>query len=176
MLHDARKPSIFLKFTNKKMRQVQLEHIEKAIDIVDNLNDDALEELTDRLIDLQPELVGYLMTAVEDYKNENLSGYIAYYYSLVMESFSQANLKLGLIKSKDIEDQEDEFTAMLDNYFSSEDLEIVEDFTEQSALVQFILIDISTDDVDGSSMDEETATQIFIVFVAMTALLNKAII
>ena len=157
------------------MREVQLEHIEKAINIVDNLNDEALELLTNQLIEEQPELVAYLMTAVEDYQNDNLSGYIAYYFSLVMESFSQAKIRLRKIEVQEIEAQEDDFTTVLDQYFNTEDLEIIESFTEQSSLIQFILIEISTDDEDGSSMDEETATQIFIVFVAMISLLNKAI-
>jgi len=37
-------------------------------------------------------------------------------------------------------------------------------------------MEVSTDDEDGTSMDEETATQLFIVTLAMISLLNKAIV
>jgi hypothetical protein len=36
-------------------------------------------------------------------------------------------------------------------------------------------MEISTEDTDGSSLDDETATQLFIVTVAMIALMNRAV-
>ena len=35
--------------------------------------------------------------------------------------------------------------------------------------------EVSTEDEDGSSLDEETATQLFIVTLAMISLMNRAI-
>ena len=38
-----------------------------------------------------------------------------------------------------------------------------------------MMIEISTQDEDGTSLDDETATQLFIVTIAMITLMNKAI-
>jgi hypothetical protein len=37
-------------------------------------------------------------------------------------------------------------------------------------------MEISTEDVDGTSLDDETATQLFIVTLAMITLMGRAII
>ena len=38
---------------------------------------------------------------------------------------------------------------------------------------QFIMIEISTEDEDGTSLEDETATQLFIVTTAMISLMNR---
>ena len=151
------------------MKEVDLQTIERAVGIIDHLDDAELETVTEKYSLEQSDLIGYLLTAVDDYKNENLTGYIIYYFCLIMEAFNQAKIPLRKVQINDIEDLEKDFTKMLDAYFDTEDQEIIESFTEQATLVQFMLIEISTDDEDGSSFDEELATQIFIVSTAMIA-------
>lgn len=157
------------------MREVSLKSIDKAIEIIDNLNDDKLETITKNYANKQPTLLSYLMTATEDYQNDNLSGYIIYYFCLVMSAFENENIKLREVNLNEIEEIEDDFTNMLNDYFDTEDVEILESFSEQTSLVQFILIELSTEDDDGSTIDEETLTQMFIVFISMISILNKAI-
>ena len=65
----------------------------------------------------------------------------------------------------------------LDAYFGSDDQEVeqeLEDFCDQPELTRFMAMEVSTDDEDGTSMDDETATQLFVVSAAMIALLNRA--
>jgi hypothetical protein len=50
---------------------------------------------------------------------------------------------------------------MLDEYFKSEDEEVINDFCDQPDLTRFMMIEVSTDDEDGSSLDDDTATQLF---------------
>jgi hypothetical protein len=64
---------------------------------------------------------------------------------------------------------------MLEQYFDEEDEEIIESFCDQPFLAQFMAMEVSTEDEDGSSLDEETATQLFIVTLAMVSLMNRAI-
>ena len=52
--------------------------------------------------------------------------------------------------------------------------ESLEDFCDQPELTRFMAMEVSTDDEDGTSMDDETATQLFVVSAAMIALLNRA--
>ena len=65
---------------------------------------------------------------------------------------------------------------MLDQYFEEEDEEIIESFCDQPFLAQFMAMEVSTEDNDGTTLDEETATQLFIVTLAMISLMNRAII
>ena len=64
---------------------------------------------------------------------------------------------------------------MLDEYFDKDDEEILNDFTDQPDLIRFMMIEISTEDDDGTSLDDETATQLFIVTSALISLMGKAI-
>ena len=49
-------------------------------------------------------------------------------------------------------------------------------FRSQPHLAQFMAMEISTEDTDGTSLDDETATQLFIVTLAIITLMNRAIV
>lgn len=158
------------------MKHVSLAAIEKAIEVVDNLTDDQLEKITEHYAEAQSALLGYVMTAPEEYKNEDLEGLLIYYFCLILEAFKQDGIDLQTISEQDIDEMEEPFFDMLDQYFESEDEEIIESFCDQPNLAQFMAMEVSEEDEDGSSLSEETATQLFIVTLAMICLLNKAII
>ena len=52
--------------------------------------------------------------------------------------------------------------------------EILEDFCDQPELARFISIELSEPDDDGTELDDETATQLFIVMIAFTTLLSRS--
>ncbi|MEN9700628.1 MAG: hypothetical protein RLZZ301_1826 [Bacteroidota bacterium] len=158
------------------MKQVSLGAIERAIEVVDNLNDDQLETITETYAAQQEALLAYLMTAPEEYKNEELEGLLIYYFCLILECFKQENITLNKVTEADIDALEEPFFDMLDQYFETEDEEIIESFCDQPALAQFMAMEVSEEDEDGSELNEETATQLFIVALAMISLLNKAIV
>jgi hypothetical protein len=64
---------------------------------------------------------------------------------------------------------------MLDQYFEEENEEILESFCDQPELAQFMAMEVSTEDEDGTDMSEDTATQLFIVSLAMISLINRCI-
>ena len=64
---------------------------------------------------------------------------------------------------------------MLDEYFENEDEEIIDSFADQPNLSKFLAIEVSTEDDDGTSLDDETASQLFIITLSITVLLNNAI-
>lgn len=158
------------------MKQVSLQAIEKAIGVVDNLTDDQLENITELYASAQEALLGYVMTAPEEYKNEDLEGLLIYYFCLILEAFKQEGIKLRAVTEADIDELEEPYFDMLDQYFESEDEEIIETFCDQPQLAQFMAMEVSEDDEDGSTLSEETATQLFIVCLAMISLLNRAIV
>ncbi len=157
------------------MQHVSISSIEAAIKKVDNLDDDSLEKLAETYALAQPTLLGYIMSAPAEYENEQLEGLLIYYFCLICETFTQEKIHLNPISEDDIDAFEEPFFEMLDEYFEADDEEILNDFSDQPELVRFIMIEISTEDEDGTSLDDETATQLFIVTNAMIALMNKAI-
>ena len=157
------------------MKHVQLSSIEKAIEKVDNLDDDGLEKVAETYALAQQTLLGYVMSAAIEYENEQLEGLLIYYFCLVSESFMQEKFLLNQITQDQIEAFEEPFFEMLDHYFDTDEEEVLNDFIDQPELTQFMMIEISTKDDDGSSLDDDTATQLFIVIMAMITLMNKSI-
>ena len=49
------------------------------------------------------------------------------------------------------------------------------EFCDQPELIQFMAMEVSTPDVDGTELDDETATQLFIVTSALIGLMGRAI-
>ena len=67
------------------MKQVSLASIEKSIEIVDNLTDDQLENVSEKYALAQQELLDYVMTAPSEYENEDLEGLLIYYFCVISE-------------------------------------------------------------------------------------------
>lgn len=157
------------------MKHISVESIEKAIEKVDNLDDDGLERLAETYALAQQVLLGYILSASVEYDNEQLEGLLVYYFCLLSEMFTQEELQLNIITEDDIEAFEEPFFEMLDMYFDNDDEDIINDFTDQPELNRFMMLEVTTKDEDGSSLDDETATQLFIVATAMITLMNRAI-
>lgn len=157
------------------MKHVTQSSIEKAIQKVDNLNDEGLERLAETYTLAQQILLGYVMTAPQEYENQQLEGLLIYYYCLISEAFAQEQIQLRQIEESDIDEFEEPFFQMLDDYFSKDNEEILNDFCDQPELLRFMMIEISTSDEDGTSLDDDTATQLFIVTLAMITLMGRAI-
>lgn len=157
------------------MSHVTFASIEKAIKTVDNLDDDGLEQLSEKYALAQPTLLGYVMSAPEEYENEELEGLLVYYYCLISECFALQGLKLNTITEADIDAFEEPYFEMLDSYFENDDEEVLETFCDQPELAQFMAMEISTEDEDGTALSDETATQLFIVILAMITLMNRSI-
>jgi hypothetical protein len=158
------------------MKNVSLAAIERAIEIIDNLDDQKLEEISVKYSKAQQSLLNYVMSAPSEYKNEKLEGLLIYYFCLISESFNQEGIQTRVITEEDIDELEEPYFDMLDQYFEDEDEEIIESFCDQPFLAQFMAMEVSTEDNDGTSLDEETATQLFIVTLAMISLMSRAII
>ena len=85
-------------------------------------------------------------------------------------------MKLNTITEADIDAFEEPYFEMLDSYFENDDEEVLETFCDQPELAQFMAMEISTEDEDGTALSDETATQLFIVILAMITLMNRAIV
>jgi hypothetical protein len=156
------------------MTQVTIGHIEAAVTKIDNLDDQALDRLSETQGLQQTVLIGYILSAAEEYKNNELENLLIYYFTVIIESFMQAGLTPRTIEEKDIEEFEENYFHLLDEYFNTEDFNALEEFSGQSDLVKFMSSEIGMEDADGFTLDDETATQLFIVSLAMISLLSRA--
>lgn len=157
------------------MKQISFKSIEKAIEKIDNLDDDNLEKVAEAFSLAQPTLLAYVMSAAIEYKNEQLEGLLIYYYCLISEAFKQEGVELNVVTDEDIDAFEEPFAEMLDAYFDSDDEDILDEFCQQAELAKFMAMEISVEDEDGTALDDETATQLFIVTIAQISLLSRAI-
>lgn len=157
------------------MKHIRVNSIENAIQKVDNLDEDGLEKLAETYALAQQTLLGYIMSAAVEYENEQLEGLLIYYYCLISEIFTQEKVQLRQITEDDIEAFEEPFFEVLDEYFERDDEDVLFDFTEQEDLIRFMMMEVSTEDEDGTTLDDETATQLFIVATAMITLMSRAI-
>lgn len=156
------------------MRQVTFKSIEKAIQKIDNLDDDALEKVGETFALSQPTLLGYVMSAAQEYNNPQLEGLLIYYFCLLSEAFAQEQIPMRTITDEDIDAFEEPYFEMLDAYFDDNNEEIIDDFTDQAELTKFMAVEVSMEDEDGTSLDDETATQLFIVTMAQISLMSRA--
>lgn len=157
------------------MKHISLASIEKAINKVDKLDEDGLERIAETYALAQQTLLGYVMSAAIEYENEQLEGLLIYYFCLISEAFAQEQVQLNQITEDDIEAFEEPFFEELDNYFETEKEEVLVDHIDQPDLIRFMMIEVSTPDEDGTQLDDETATQLFIVSMAMIGLMSNAI-
>ena len=157
------------------MKHISQESIDKAIGVIDNLDDNHLEKVFEKYALSQQTLLAYLMTAPSEYQNEKLEGLLVYYFCLINECFNQEGLETKEISEDQIEAHQEPYFEMLDAYFENEDEEVIDSFVDQPNLSKFLAIEVSTEDDDGSSLDDETASQLFIVTLSMVVLLNNVV-
>lgn len=158
------------------MKHINLSSIEKAIAKIDNLDEDALEKISETYALAQPVLLGYVMSAAEEYENENLEGLIIYYFCIICEAFAQEGVMLNVIEESHIDEYEEPFFDALDTFFEEDsNFEVLEEFTGQETLMKFMATEVSTPDEDGTELDDETATQLFIVTSSMIGLMSNQI-
>lgn len=165
---------MFVKNKSTHMKEVSFNSIEKAIEKIDGMDDDALSKLAEYYAQKQEILLSYAGQAAVEYQNSELEGLLIYYFCIILESFSNEGLEPKTITEAMIDEHEDGFFAVLNNFFNSEDTAGMEDFSGQPTLINFMLVEISTPDIDGTELSDDTATQLFVVTSAIIALLSAA--
>ena len=155
------------------MDQITLESIAKAIEKIDNLTDDAIEKLMETLSLSQNNLIGYVMQAGAEYKNEELNSYSMYYMTILHEAYVQQGFSVAPISEDNIEEFQEPFILALDLIHKDEDYVPLNELIDQPHLMTFMANEIDQKDADGNMLDDATATQLFIVSSAMIGLMGR---
>lgn len=157
------------------MKHVTHDSILKAINIIDNLDENQFESLLTNYEEKYPVLLGFLLSASEEYDNEQLEGLILYYFCLILEAYKIEGVELGEISEEQIDSFQEPFNEMLDEYFETDNEEILDNFCDQPNFTRFMMIEVTEPDEDGTELDDDTATQLFIVSLATITLLSRSI-
>ena len=157
------------------MTQIKVKSIEEAVLKIDKLDEDSLEKLSEAHVLAQETFVGYILSSAIEYKNDDLLDLLIYYFNIFAEAAVIQGVKLKKITDDDIEEFQEEYVQTLDEYMETEDNDLIASLCNQPNLLSFLLSEISMEDEDGEKLEDETGTYLFIVGVAMIALLNRAI-
>jgi len=156
------------------MSQVSPDGIEKAIQKIDALNEEALDQLIESFTLEQQDLVNYLLQAGLEYENEDLNVFSIYYFAIVYQSFKNDGHTITVVSEEDIENFQDPFLLALDAIHKEEDYSPMQELVNQHHLMQFMMNEIEAEDEDGEVLDEDTKLQLFIVSSGMIGLMNES--
>lgn len=156
-------------------RQITVKSIEQAVLKIDDLDEDSLEKLSEAHVLAQETFVGYILSSAIEYKNDELLELLMYYYNIFAEAMVIQGVDLEKITDDHIEAFQDEYVQTLDEYMETEDNDLIASLCNQPNMVSFLLSEIEMEDDNGEKLSEETATYLFIVGIAMIALLNRSI-
>ena len=156
------------------MTQIKVKSIEEAVLKIDKLDEDSLEKLSETHVLAQETFVGYILSSAIEYKNDDLLDLLIYYFNIFSEAAVIQGVKLKKITDEDIEEFQEEYVQTLDEYMETEDNDLIASLCNQPNLLSFLLSEISMEDEEGEKLEDETGTYLFIVGVAMIALLNRA--
>ncbi|WP_066758447.1 hypothetical protein [Crocinitomix algicola] len=157
------------------MTQISFENIEKAIQKIDGLNEEALDRKIETFTLKQQALVNYILQAGLEYENEELNMYSIYYFAIIHEAFDIQGITLNEVTEDAIEAFQEPFLLALDAIYKDEDYSPMQDLVQQHHLNQFMMNEIDAVDEDGDSLTDETKTQLFIVASGMIGLMNGAV-
>lgn len=157
------------------MTQIKVKSIEEAVLKIDKLDEDSLEKLSEAHVLAQETFVGYILSSAIEYKNDDLLDLLIYYFNIFAEAAVIQGVELKKITDEDIEEFQEEYVQTLDEYMETEDNDLIASLCNQPNLLSFLLSEISMEDEEGEKLEDETGTYLFIVGVAMIALLNRAI-
>ncbi len=157
------------------MKIITLENIQKAVEKIDELNDDALEKLSETYALQQSPLITYAISAGMETQNDQLAALSVYYFTVFSEAFVQQKISLKSISDEEIDAFQEDYSNVLEEFMDDDDLDVIIAFCNQPELVHFLAADVSLQDETGDELDDETASLLFIVGVGMIGLMNNAI-
>ncbi|MDX1653514.1 MAG: hypothetical protein R3277_13540 [Brumimicrobium sp.] len=157
------------------MSQVKVKSLEEAVLKIDAMSEESLERLSETHVLAQETFVGYILSSAIEYQNDELMDLLIYYFNIFSEAIAIQGLNMKKITDDDIEVFQEEYVQTLDEYMETEDNDLIASLCDQPNMVSFLLSEINMEDEEGVALSEETSTYLFIVGVAMIALMNRAL-
>ena len=155
------------------MKQVTPESLVKATNYIHDLDEAGLDTFIENYAVNQPNLIGYLLQAGEEFENETLANYSLYYFAIIMRSIEEEGIILDEISAEQIDAFQEPFLIALDEAFKKESEEALFELVNQPVIQQFLAEDLTHEDEKGESLDDVTVNQLFIVLHGTVGLINS---
>ena len=158
------------------MAQITEKYITEAVLKIDSLSEESLEKISEAHVLAQDVFVGYILSSAIEYENDSLLDYMIYYFNIFSEAITMQGVKMKKIDEAIIDDFQEEYVETLDEYMETDDEDLIGSLCNQPMMLSFLLHEISGEDETGEVMEEDLASNVFIVGIALIALMNRAII
>lgn len=158
------------------MAQITEKYITEAVLKIDGLTEDSLEKLSETHVLAQDVFVGYILSSAIEYENDSLLDYLIYYFNIFSEAAAMQGVKMKKIDETIIDEFQEEYIQTLDEYMETDDEDLINSLCNQPMMLSFLAHEISGADETGAVMEEDLATNVFIVGIALIALMNRAFI
>ena len=158
------------------MAQITEKYITEAVLKIDGLTEDSLEKLAETHVLAQDVFVGYILSSAIEYENDSLLDYLIYYFNIFSEAAAMQGVKMKKIDETIIDEFQEEYIQTLDEYMETDDEDLINSLCNQPMMLSFLAHEISGADETGAVMEEDLATNVFIVGIALIALMNRAFI
>jgi|SRR5690554_3132905 len=158
------------------MAQITEKYITEAVRKIDGLTEDSLEKLSETHVLAQDVFVGYILSSAIEYENDSLLDYLIYYFNIFSEAAAMQGVKMKKIDETIIDEFQEEYIQTLDEYMETDDEDLINSLCNQPMMLSFLAHEISGADETGAVMEEDLATNVFIVGIALIALMNRAFI
>lgn len=155
------------------MKQISQENLVNAVNYIHGLDDSGLDVFIEKQATSQPNLIGYVLQAGEEFENETLANYSLYYFAIIMKSIEEAEIELKEISAEDIDEFQEPFLMALDDAFKKESEEALFELVSQPILQQYLAEDLTQEDENGMTLDDTTINQLFIVLHGTVGLINS---
>lgn len=157
------------------MKQISESVIEKSLAFINGANDDLLNQKSEQYADNYESLVAYVFqTAAED-NDEDLLGYLVYYYTLIMNIFETAGFQIPQVEDEMIDAFHSEYLEIIEDFQEEEDFSELSEFIGQPVLMNFLIQDMDMEDEDGNQIDEEMQSMLNMILIGLVGILNRAV-
>jgi hypothetical protein len=157
------------------MKQISEEVIEKSLAFINNASDDILNLKSEEYADNYETLVAYVFQTAAEENDEDLLGYLVYYYTLIMNIFETAGYHIPEVSDSMIDAFHDEYLELIEEFQEDEDYSDLSTFIGQPTLMSFLIQDMEMEDEDGSKIDEELQSMLNMILIGFVGVLNRAV-
>lgn len=158
------------------MAQITEKSITDAVLKIDSLSIEVLEKLSETYTLEQETFVGYILSSAIEYENDDLLDYLLYYFNIFSEAIATQGVKMKKIEEDLIDGFQEEYIQTLDEFMETDDEDLISSLCNQPMMLSFYVSDIFDEDENGEKLEEDLSNELFLVGVAMIALMNRAII
>jgi hypothetical protein len=157
------------------MKQISESVIEESLAFLNEANDDLLNQKTEQYAEKYESLVAYVFQTAAEENDEDLLGYLVYYYTLIMEIFETAGFQIPQVDDEMIDSFHEEYIEILEDFQENEDFAMLSDFIGQPVLMSFLIEDIEMEDEYGNKIDDSTQSMLNVILLGLVGILNRAV-